>query len=162
TRCLEGLAAPEQQPHAALELTVADDRIATEEPDRVGMPDLALGTGEMFADDGGKRLAALAVSLHLCGIVAVDGIDPVAQLGLHGSLRYSWFRIPTTGRPPFRHRTEEDNGLRNFVIISGCSGGGKSSILAELDRRGHATVPEPGRRIVEEETSSGGSALPWS
>ncbi|MFD2647060.1 AAA family ATPase [Devosia albogilva] len=52
--------------------------------------------------------------------------------------------------------------MRNFVIISGCSGGGKSSILAELDRRGHATVPEPGRRIVEEETSSGGSALPWS
>lgn len=51
--------------------------------------------------------------------------------------------------------------MSNFVIISGCSGGGKSSILAELARRGYATVPEPGRRIVEEATSSGDSALPW-
>lgn len=51
--------------------------------------------------------------------------------------------------------------MSNFVIISGCSGGGKSSILAELARRGYATVPEPGRRIVEGATSSGDSALPW-
>lgn len=49
-----------------------------------------------------------------------------------------------------------------FVVLSGCSGGGKSSLLAALARRGHAVVEEPGRRIVAEETRSGGSALPWT
>ena len=38
-----------------------------------------------------------------------------------------------------------------FVIISGCSGGGKSTLLAELARRGYRVVEEPGRRIVAEE-----------
>ena len=49
-----------------------------------------------------------------------------------------------------------------FVIISGCSSGGKSTLLDELARRGHATVPEPGRRVVREEQASGGTALPWA
>jgi len=47
------------------------------------------------------------------------------------------------------------------VILSGCSGGGKSTLLAELARRGVATVPEPGRRIVAEELAGDGRALPW-
>jgi predicted ATPase len=46
-------------------------------------------------------------------------------------------------------------------VISGCSGGGKSALLAELGRRGHVTVEEPGRRIVREELLGNGSALPW-
>lgn len=48
-----------------------------------------------------------------------------------------------------------------FVIISGCSGGGKSTLLAELARRGHSVVSEPGRRIVAEERAGSGAALPW-
>jgi len=48
-----------------------------------------------------------------------------------------------------------------FVIISGCSGGGKSTLLAELARRGHMTIEEPGRRIVRDELAAGGTALPW-
>jgi predicted ATPase len=48
-----------------------------------------------------------------------------------------------------------------FVLITGCSGGGKSTLLAELAARGHAVVEEPGRRIVREELASGGQALPW-
>jgi len=51
--------------------------------------------------------------------------------------------------------------MNRFVIISGCSGGGKSTLLAELQRRGHAVVEEPGRRIVREEMRAGGRALPW-
>jgi len=47
------------------------------------------------------------------------------------------------------------------VVLSGCSGGGKSALLAELSRRGFATVPEPGRRIVAEEMRGEGAALPW-
>lgn len=48
-----------------------------------------------------------------------------------------------------------------FVILSGCSGGGKTSLIEELARRGYATVPEPGLRIVKEERANGGSTLPW-
>jgi predicted ATPase len=50
--------------------------------------------------------------------------------------------------------------LRRFVI-SGCSGGGKSSLISELAKRGKAVVPEAGRFIVKEEMASGGHALPW-
>ena len=52
--------------------------------------------------------------------------------------------------------------MDTFVVISGCSGGGKSSLLAELARRGRAVVEEPGRRIVREEQAKGGTALPWA
>jgi predicted ATPase len=48
-----------------------------------------------------------------------------------------------------------------FVVLSGCSGGGKTTLLAGLARRGHAVVEEPGRRIVAEELAGDGSALPW-
>jgi predicted ATPase len=51
--------------------------------------------------------------------------------------------------------------VERFVVISGCSGGGKSTLIAELGRRGQAVVGEPGRRIVKEELASDGSALPW-
>lgn len=47
------------------------------------------------------------------------------------------------------------------VVLSGCSGGGKSTLLAVLARRGFPTVSEPGRRIVEEELRGDGKALPW-
>ncbi|MCE7997696.1 MAG: AAA family ATPase [Rhodobiaceae bacterium] len=46
-------------------------------------------------------------------------------------------------------------------ILSGCSGGGKSTLLSELRRRGFQTFEEPGRQIVREEQASGGKALPW-
>jgi len=48
-----------------------------------------------------------------------------------------------------------------FGVISGCSSGGKSTLIAELAKRRYAVVDEPGRRIVKEELARGGSALPW-
>ncbi len=66
--------------------------------------------------------------------------------------------MPSTTLDPKR----PDAGTDRFVVISGCSGGGKSTLLAELGRRGHAVVEEPGRRIVREELQSGGTALPWT
>jgi predicted ATPase len=51
--------------------------------------------------------------------------------------------------------------MNRFILLSGCSGGGKSTLLAELAERGFATVEEPGRRVVREELASGGGALPW-
>jgi predicted ATPase len=48
-----------------------------------------------------------------------------------------------------------------FVVISGCSSGGKSTLVTELSRRGYITVDEPGRRIVKDEMLGDGLALPW-
>ncbi len=59
-----------------------------------------------------------------------------------------------------RMRTNETSS--RLVMISGCSGGGKSSLLAELAGRGYATVPEPGRRIVAKETDPDSPRLPWN
>ncbi|MEO0700716.1 MAG: AAA family ATPase [Pseudomonadota bacterium] len=47
------------------------------------------------------------------------------------------------------------------IALSGCSGGGKSALLAELGARGWTTVEEPGRAIVCDELSTGGRATPW-
>lgn len=63
--------------------------------------------------------------------------------------------------PPPQPSTAGACKINRFVMISGCSGGGKSTLLAELARRGHATVEEPGRRIVQQELLGDGSALPW-
>lgn len=49
-----------------------------------------------------------------------------------------------------------------FVVVTGCSGGGKSTLVAELARRGHAAFAEPGRQIVREQDWTGGDAQPWS
>jgi predicted ATPase len=44
---------------------------------------------------------------------------------------------------------------RSFVAITGCSGGGKSRLLAELAARGYRTFAEPGRQIIKEQTAIG-------
>jgi predicted ATPase/predicted N-acetyltransferase YhbS len=49
-----------------------------------------------------------------------------------------------------------------LVVLTGCSGGGKSALLAEMARRGYPVRPEPGRQIVREQLSIAGDALPWS
>ena len=49
---------------------------------------------------------------------------------------------PLQGKDPFLNS--------RFVLISRCSGGGKSTLLAELRARGYPVVEEPGRRIIAE------------
>jgi predicted ATPase len=51
---------------------------------------------------------------------------------------------------------------QQFIVLTGCSGGGKSSLLAELSRRGFVTYAEPGRQVVKEQLLIGGDALPWA
>jgi predicted ATPase len=51
--------------------------------------------------------------------------------------------------------------MNRWVVLSGCSGGGKSSLAAELGRRGYGVVEEPGRRVIAEEEQGDGRALPW-
>ncbi len=36
------------------------------------------------------------------------------------------------------------------IVISGCSGGGKSTLIAALAKHGYQTFEEPGRRVVRE------------
>lgn len=52
--------------------------------------------------------------------------------------------------------------MNKRVLISGCSGGGKSTLLSELATRGYLIIEEPGRRIVRQELMSDGDALPWT
>ncbi|WP_109465128.1 AAA family ATPase [Albibacillus kandeliae] len=49
-----------------------------------------------------------------------------------------------------------------FHVVTGGPGAGKTSLIAELARRGVHTVPESGRTIIREQTRLGGSALPWA
>ena len=46
--------------------------------------------------------------------------------------------------------------MEKFITISGCSGGGKSTLLSELNRRGYPVVEEPGRRIAAQQLQNGG------
>jgi predicted ATPase len=52
--------------------------------------------------------------------------------------------------------------MHRFVVISGCSGGGKSTLLEELAGRGHAVAEEPGRRIVRRVSAGEAGPLPWT
>src|ERR1700694_2362422 len=47
-----------------------------------------------------------------------------------------------------------------YVIISGCSGAGKSSWLRELADRGYRVFAEPGRQIIKEQNFIGGDGIP--
>lgn len=58
------------------------------------------------------------------------------------------------GNPPH-------NGSTRLVVVSGCSSGGKSTLLTAMQERGYPIMPEPGRQIVKEQQYIGGSALPW-
>ncbi|MBE3639781.1 AAA family ATPase [Mangrovicoccus algicola] len=49
-----------------------------------------------------------------------------------------------------------------FFVVTGGPGAGKTSLIAELARRGFHTIPESGRAIIREEMQSGGDALPWA
>ncbi len=50
---------------------------------------------------------------------------------------------------------------KNFFIISGCSGSGKSSLMQEIASRGFKVIHETGRQVVKEQNYIEGDALPW-
>jgi hypothetical protein len=84
----------------------------------------------------------------------------VRRLGDRGG----WLSIEPHARDAVTHSRAVghwSSSVDRFVVISGCSSAGKSTLIAELGRRGYAVVDEPGRRIVKEELARGGSALPW-
>ena len=42
--------------------------------------------------------------------------------------------------------------MNRLVAISGCSAGGKSTLLTELNMNGYTVVPDVGREIVKEQS----------
>ncbi|USG62656.1 AAA family ATPase [Sneathiella marina] len=57
--------------------------------------------------------------------------------------------------------SEKPETSNRVVIISGCSGGGKSTLVQALCERGWNTVEEAGRQVVQSELAKNGNALPW-
>jgi predicted ATPase len=51
--------------------------------------------------------------------------------------------------------------INKLVVISGCSGGGKSTLLSELGSNGYTVVAEVGREIVKEQLAVNGNITPW-
>ncbi len=64
---------------------------------------------------------------------------------------FMFYRIP-------KNKMKQMNRL---VLISGCSSGGKSTLLSELKSREYTTVSEVGREIVKEQLAAGSDVTPW-
>lgn len=49
----------------------------------------------------------------------------------------------------------------NYVILTGGPGGGKSTLIEALRKRGYLCMDEVARDIIKEEVATNGKALPW-
>ena len=61
-------------------------------------------------------------------------------------------------KPPGQQGTYK---LSARYLITGCSGGGKSTLVDHFGALGHHIVPEPGRRVIRAAQDDGRDALPW-
>lgn len=48
-----------------------------------------------------------------------------------------------------------------LIVISGCSSGGKSTLLSELSNQGYTVVEEVGRKLVKEQLEFNSGITPW-
>jgi predicted ATPase len=51
--------------------------------------------------------------------------------------------------------------MKNFYVVTGGPGVGKTTVLHELEKMGFKIVAEDARKIIEEQIQSGGNGLPW-
>ncbi|OCW59569.1 AAA family ATPase [Hoeflea olei] len=49
----------------------------------------------------------------------------------------------------------------HMFVVTGGPGSGKTSLIDALVRRGHRSMPEAGRAIIQDQVRIGGSSLPW-
>jgi len=52
--------------------------------------------------------------------------------------------------------------MNELIVISGCSGGGKSSLLSALGDYSYPTMSEVGRQIVKERSEVKGNIIHWN
>lgn len=50
---------------------------------------------------------------------------------------------------------------KKLIVISGCSGGGKSTLITELSNKGYAVVHEVATEILREQLEVNGDMTPW-
>ncbi len=50
----------------------------------------------------------------------------------------------------------------SFYVLTGGPGAGKTTLIEQLTKKGYNCIPEVGRKIIKEQLSFGGTALPWS
>lgn len=50
---------------------------------------------------------------------------------------------------------------KNFYVITGGPGVGKTTLLKELESRNYEIVPEVARELIKEQKADNGNALPW-
>ena len=50
---------------------------------------------------------------------------------------------------------------KNFIILTGGPGAGKTTVLEGVAAEGYATMPEAGRNIIKAQQAVDGPALPW-
>lgn len=50
---------------------------------------------------------------------------------------------------------------KNFFVITGGPGMGKTTLLEEIERRKYLCIPETGRQIIIDQLHINGTALPW-
>jgi predicted ATPase len=50
---------------------------------------------------------------------------------------------------------------RNFYVITGGPGVGKTTLLDAMEKEGFSVVPEVARKVIKEQQEMGGNALPW-
>lgn len=53
------------------------------------------------------------------------------------------------------------NTHNKLIVISGCSGGGKSTLISELSKVGYAVVHEAATEIVNQQLKENGQKTPW-
>lgn len=51
--------------------------------------------------------------------------------------------------------------MNKLIVISGCSGGGKSTLISELKKQGYAVIEEVGRKLVKAQIDAKTGITPW-
>ncbi|WP_347219147.1 AAA family ATPase, partial [Chryseobacterium sp.] len=55
-----------------------------------------------------------------------------------------------------------DKSTKNYYVLTGGPGTGKTSLINGLSEKGYRCIPEVAREIIKNQVNNRGSALPWA